>query len=71
MSKVITLDKGSKRRLRQIRWKLFEIFSLALLAILVFAMSLLVMLWELRHVHPHREPSKVPEIRNPEPAEPY
>jgi len=70
MPKVITFDRGSKRRLRQIRWKLFEIFSLALLAILVFAMSLLVMLWELRHVHPHREPSKVPQIRNTEPAEP-
>jgi hypothetical protein len=70
MSKVITLDKGSKRRLGQIRWKLFEIISLAVLAIFVFAMSLLVILWELRHVHPHREPSKGPQIRNTEPAEP-
>ena len=70
MSKVITFDKGSKRRLGQIRWKLFEIFSLVLLAILVFAMSLLVMLWELRHVHPAREPSKVPQIRDTEPDEP-
>ena len=70
MSRMITFDKGSKRRLGQIRWKLFEIFSLMLLAILVFAMSLLVMLWELRHVHPHGEPSKVPQIRNTEPAEP-
>jgi hypothetical protein len=70
MSKVITFDKGSNRRLGQIRWKLFEMFSLALLAIFVFAMSLLIMLWELRHVHPHREPTKVPQIRNTEPAEP-
>jgi hypothetical protein len=70
MSKVIPRGKGSKRRLGQIRWKLFEIFSLALLAILVFAMSLLVMLWEVRHVHPAREPSKVPQIRDTEPAEP-
>jgi len=70
MSRVITFDKGSKRRLGEIRWKLFELFSLALLAILVFAMSLLVMWWELRHVHPHREPSKVPQIRNTEPVEP-
>jgi len=70
MSKVITFDKGSKRRLGQIRWKLFEIFSLVLLAILVFAMSLLVMLWELNHEHPHSEPTKVPQIRNTEPAEP-
>ena len=69
MSKVITLDKGSKRRIRQIRWKLFEIFSLALLAIFVFTLSLLVLRWELREVHPHREPTKVPQIRNSEPAE--
>ena len=70
MPKVITLDKGSKRRLGQIRWKLFEIFSLALLAIFVFAMGVMVVLWELRHVHPAREPSKVPEIRDTEPDEP-
>jgi len=70
MPKVITFDKGSKRRLGQIRWKLFEIFSLALLAVFVFAMSLLVMLWDLRHVHPHHEPSKGPQIRNTEPVEP-
>jgi hypothetical protein len=70
MSRVITFDKGSKRRLGQIRWKLFEIFSLFLFAILVFAVGLLVMLWELQHVHPAREPSKVPEIRDTEPDEP-
>ena len=70
MPKVITFDKGSKRRLKQIRWKLFEILSLCLFAILLFATGLLVVLWELRHVHPHSEPSKVPEIRNSEPVEP-
>ena len=70
MPKVIRIGKGSKRRLRQIRWKLFEIFSLALLAILLFAMGLVVILWELRHVHPAREPSKVPQIRDTEPDEP-
>jgi len=70
MSKVITLNKGSKRRLRQIRWKLIEIFTLALLAILIFATSLLVLMWELRHAHPHSEPSKVPQIRKTEPVEP-
>ena len=69
-SKVITFDKGSKRRLRQIRWKLIEIFTLALLAILIFATSLFVLMWELQHEHPHREPSKVPQIRKTEPVEP-
>jgi hypothetical protein len=70
MSKVITHDKGSKRRLKQIRWKLVEIFSLVLLAILGFAVSILVMLWQLNHEHPHSEPTKVPQIRDAEPAEP-
>ena len=60
MPKIITFDKGSKRRVSQIRWKLIEILSLMMLAIFVFAMSLLVLLWELRHVPPYREPSKVP-----------
>ena len=66
MSKVITLDKGSKRRLKQIRWKLIEVVSLAVLAVLLFGVSLLVMLWELDHEH---EPTKVPQIRGAEPTE--
>jgi len=70
MPRVITLEKGSNRRLKQIRWKLIEVLSLAVLAVFVFAMSLLVMLWELRHARPHRWPSKVPQIRNTEPVEP-
>lgn len=70
MSKVITFDKGSKRRLKQIRWKLIEIFTLALLAILLLAMSVSAMMWELRHEQPHREPSKGHQIRSAEPAEP-
>ncbi len=70
MRKVINFDKGSKRRLKQIRWKLFELFSLALLAVLVFAMSLLVMLWELDHGHPKQEPTKGHQIKSAEPSEP-
>jgi hypothetical protein len=70
MSKVITFDKGSKRRLKQIRWKLIEIFTLALFAILIFATSLFVLMWELQHEHPHAEPTKVPQIKSAEPTEP-
>jgi hypothetical protein len=70
MSKVITFDKGSKRRLKQIRWKLFEVFSLALLAVLGFAACILVLLWQLDHEHSHSGPSKVPQIRSSQPAEP-
>jgi len=67
---VITFDKGSKRRLKQIRWKLFEVLSLALLAILLLGVSILVMLWELEHEHPHSEPTKIPQMRNAEPTQP-
>lgn len=70
MPKVITLDKGSKRRLSQIRWKLFELLSLAVLAVLLFAVSILVMLWELDHERPHSEPTKALQFRDAKPAEP-
>ena len=69
MSKVITFDRGSKRRLSQIRWKLVELFSLALLAVFVFAMSLLVMAWQLQHEHPDDAPTKTHQIRNAEPTQ--
>lgn len=70
MSKVITFDKGSKRRLKQIRWKLIEIFTLALLAIFIFATSLLVLMWELEHAHRHADPDKGHQFKNAEPSEP-
>ena len=70
MPKVITLDKGSKRRLKQIRWKPLEVFSLGLFAILVFGTTMLVVLWELNYEHPHSEPTKIPQMRNAEPAQP-
>ncbi|MGA8090874.1 MAG: hypothetical protein WCA10_26605 [Terracidiphilus sp.] len=70
MRKVITFDKGSKRRLRQVRWKLIEIFTLALLAIFLFATSLFVLMWELKHEHPLQEPTKEHQFRDAEPAEP-
>jgi len=69
MSRVITLDKGSKRRLDQIRWKLVELFSLLLLALLIFTMSLLVMWWELQRIRPHQDPPKEPQIKSAEPAD--
>jgi hypothetical protein len=70
MPRVITFDKGSKRGLNKIRWKLIEVFSLALLAVLVFALSLLVMLWELQHENPNGAPTRTKEIRRAEPAPP-
>jgi len=70
MRKVITFDKGSTRRLKQIRWKLIEIFTLALLAIFMFATSLFVLMWELQHVHPYQEPTNGHQIKSAEPSEP-
>ena len=58
----ITLDKGSKRRLRQVRWKMIEVFSLALLAIFLLAMSLLYVLWVVRHEDSYSEPTRVPHV---------
>ena len=68
--KVITLDRGSKRRLEQIRWKTGEIASLALLAILCVATIMVVLLWELHYQHPYAEPPKHPQIRDAKPTEP-
>ena len=68
--KVITLDRGSKRRLKQIRWKTGEIASLALLAMILVATFFVVMLWELHHQHPYSEAPKHPQIRDAEPTEP-
>lgn len=42
---VIYLDRGSKRRIRQIRWKALEIFSLVALFFGVFVLSLLFAIW--------------------------
>lgn len=68
--KVIILNRGSKRRLKEIRWKLIEVLTLALLAVFLFAMTIVVMMWELHDVHPDPAPTKVPQIRDEEPKEP-
>ncbi len=70
MPKVITFDKGSKRRLKEIRWKIREVISLVLLAIFVLVISALAVLWEVQHEHPRSEPTKVPQLRNAEPTPP-
>jgi hypothetical protein len=42
---VIYLDRGSKKRIRQIRWRPLEIFSFLLLFLGVFMLSLLFTIW--------------------------
>lgn len=70
MSKVITLDKGSKRRIKQIRWKTGEILSLALLAIFMFAIIAFAVLFEMDHEHPYSEPPTSPQVRDAQPSSP-
>jgi|HubBroStandDraft_5_1064220.scaffolds.fasta_scaffold2096300_1 hypothetical protein len=50
MSRVITLDKGSKRRIKRIRWKLREIVSAIVLSLLVLGLSALLAVWEVHHI---------------------
>jgi hypothetical protein len=49
MSRVITFDKGSKRRMKEIRWKLHEVISLVILALAVLGLGVLLALWEVSH----------------------
>lgn len=70
MPRVITLGKGSKRRLKRIRWKLAEFLTLTLFALLIIGASALAVVWEIHHEHPYSEPSKDHQIRDAEPVEP-
>ena len=47
--RVINFDKGSKRRLRQIRWKYAEVVSLVLLLLVTVAITTLGALWLVAH----------------------
>jgi hypothetical protein len=49
MSRVITFDKGSKRRMKEIRWKLREVISVVTLALVVLGLGVLLALWEVSH----------------------
>ena len=46
---VINFDKGSKRKMRQIRWRPFEIMSLVLLLLVTLTISVMAGLWEISH----------------------
>jgi hypothetical protein len=47
--RVITFDKGSKRRMKQIRWNLREIISVVVLSLIVLALGVFLALWEVSH----------------------
>lgn len=60
MSRVISFDKGSKRRMKQIRWKLREVISVFALSLMILALSVLFALWEVSHYS--AEP-KAPQVQ--------
>jgi NhaP-type Na+/H+ or K+/H+ antiporter len=49
MSRVISFDKGSKRRIKQIRWKIREILSVVLLSLIITVLGVLLAVWEVSH----------------------
>ena len=49
MSRVITFDKGSKRRIKEIRWKLREVISVVVLSLIVLGLCALLAVWEVSH----------------------
>jgi hypothetical protein len=53
--RVINFPRGSKRRLRQIRWTWRERTSVALLLLFLLALCTLYVLWDLSHEHPFSE----------------
>jgi len=59
MSRVITFDKGSKRRMKQIRWKLHEVVSVFSLTLIVLALCVLFGLWEVSH---YSDEPKAPHV---------
>jgi hypothetical protein len=58
--KVITFDKGSKKKLQTIRWKRIEIASAFFLSIFLMAACVLVALWYASH---DRDESQKPSLK--------
>jgi hypothetical protein len=59
MSRVITFDKGNKRRMKQIRWKRHEVISVFALMLIVLGLCVLFGLWEISH---DSEEPKTPHV---------
>ena len=49
MSRTIFQGKGSKRRVRQVRWKRSEIIKLALIAVAITIFTVWLALWVASH----------------------
>ncbi len=61
MSRVINFDKGSKRRLRQVRWKRYEAISAVLFFLILTALCVWLALREASHYH-YSAPPKTPQV---------
>ena len=59
MSRVITLDKGSKRQMKQIRWKLREVISAVFLSLIVLGLCAWAALLE---VSRYSEALRTPQV---------
>ena len=62
VAKIITFDKGSKRRIRQIRWTRLEIGSAILLSLVLAFVCVVVLLLELSHGFD--EPGATPQVKH-------
>ena len=49
MSRVIIFPRGSKRRMKQIRWKISEVISVVILSLILLGLGVLFALWEVSH----------------------
>jgi hypothetical protein len=49
MSRAIYFDRGSKRRVRRIRWRPFEVVTALLFALGVTVFSIYIALWMMSH----------------------
>jgi hypothetical protein len=63
--RVMNLNKGSKKGLRQIRWKQHEAVSAALLFLLLTALAIWLAFFEAAHEH-SIDPFQTPELRQVE-----
>ena len=59
MSRVITFDKGSKRQMKQIRWKLREVISAVFLSLIVLSLCAWAALLE---VSRYAEAVRTPQV---------
>lgn len=65
MSRVISFDKGSRRRIQEIRWKRVEIISAVLLLLILSSVCIFVAFWEASRYRPF-DPLPTPQVRDAE-----